>query len=130
MKHLIYPFILFIGLLSVNVIAQSMNNDNPFFKEYTTPFQTPPFDKIKLNHYLPAFEEGIKIKRAELNVIINNPDKPTFENTIGALEKGGELLSKVSNVFFNLSGSNGNDEIQKIAETITPDLSKLSEIFI
>lgn len=104
-----------------------MNNDNPFFKEYSTPFQTPPFDKIKEEHYLPAFEEGIKIKRTELDVIINNSDKPTFENTIGALEKGGELLSKVSNVFFNLSGSNGNDEIQKIAETITPDLSKLSD---
>ncbi len=127
MKHLIYPFILFIGLLSISVSAQSMNNDNPFFKEYSTPFQTPPFDKIKEEHYLPAFEEGIKIKRTELDVIINNSDKPTFENTIGALEKGGELLSKVSNVFFNLSGSNGNDEIQKIAETITPDLSKLSD---
>ena len=106
--------------------AQTMNNDNPFFKEYTTPFQTPPFDKIKLEHYLPAFEEGIKIKRAELDVIINNPDKPTFENTIAAIEKSGELLTKVSRVFFNISGSNGNDETQKIAETITPELSKLS----
>lgn len=127
MKYLIYSFIIFIGLLSINVIAQTMNNDNPFFKEYTTPFQTPPFDKIKIEHYLPAFEEGIKIRRAELDAIINNPDKPTFENTIGDLERGGELLSKVSNVFFNLSGSNSNDEIQKIAETITPDLSKLSD---
>jgi peptidyl-dipeptidase Dcp len=126
MKQLIYLLILFIGLLSISVTAQTMNKDNPFFTEYTTPFQTPPFDKIKLEHYLPAFEEGIKIKRAELDAIINSPDKPTFENTIAAIEKSGELLTKVSRVFFNISGSNGNDETQKIAETITPELSKLS----
>ena len=126
MKQFIYTFILFIGLLSINVTAQTMNIGNPFFTEYTTPFQTPPFDKIKLEHYLPAFEEGIKIKRAELDVIINNPDKPTFGNTIAAIEKSGELLTKVSRVFFNISGSNGDDETQKIAETITPELSKLS----
>ncbi len=126
MKYFIYLLLLFVGLSSINMNAQSMNNDNPFFSEYTTPFQTPPFDKIKLEHYLPAFEEGIKIKRAELDAIINNPDKPTFENTIEAIEKSGKLLTKVSRVFFNISGSNGNDETQKIAETITPELSKLS----
>ena len=126
MKNFIYPFLLFVGLLSINMNAQSINNDNPFFTEYTTPFQTPPLDKIKLEHYLPAFEEGIKIKRAELDVIINNQDKPTFENTIAAIEKSGKLLTKVSRVFFNISGSNGDDETQKIAETITPELSKLS----
>lgn len=126
MKYFIYLLLLFVGLSSINMNAQSMNNENPFFTEYTTPFQTPPFDKIKLEHYLPAFEEGIKIKRSELDAIINNPDKPTFENTIAAIEKSGELLTKVSRVFFNISGSNGNDETQKIAETITPELSKLS----
>ncbi len=126
MKYFIYSIILFIGLLSINLSSQTMNNDNPFFSEYKTPFQTPPFDQIKLEHYLPAFEEGIKIKRAELDAIINNPDQPTFENTIAAIEKSGELLTKVSRVFFNINGSNGNDETQKIAETITPGLSKLS----
>lgn len=126
MKHFIYFFILFIGVFSINMNAQTMNNDNPFFKEYTTPFQTPPFNQIKVDHYLPAFEEGIKIKRAELDSIINNNEKSTFVNTIEALEKSGELLTKVSRVFFNIIGSNGNDEIQKIAETITPELSKLS----
>lgn len=126
MKYFIYPFLLFVGLLSINMNAQSMNNDNPFFNEYTTPFQTPPFDEINIEHYLPAFEEGIKIKRAELDVIINNPGNPTFENTIAAIEKSGKLLTKVSRVFFNISGSNGDDETQKIAETITPELSKLS----
>ena len=126
MKYFICSFILFIGILSINMNAQTMNNNNPFFKEYTSPFQTPPFDKIKEEHYLPAIEEGIKIKRAELDVIINNSEKATFENTIAAIEKSGKLLTKVSRVFFNISGSNGNDETQKIAETITPELSKLN----
>ena len=126
MKFIICSILLFIGLVSINMSAQTMNNDNPFFKEYTTPFQTPPFDVIKLEDYLPAFEEGIKIKRAELDLIINNPDSPTFENTIAAIEKSGKLLTNVSRVFFNINGSNGNDETQKIAETITPELSKLS----
>jgi len=126
MKYFIYTFVLFVGVLLINMNAQTMNNNNPFFTEYTTPFQTPPFDKIKIDHYLPAFEKGIKIKRAELDVIINNSDKATFENTIAAIEKSGKLLTKVSRVFFNISGSNGNDETQKIAETITPELSKLN----
>ncbi|HEX7358242.1 MAG TPA: M3 family metallopeptidase [Ignavibacteriaceae bacterium] len=126
MKYYFIPLFFFIAVISSNIQAQPMSSDNPFFTEYTRPFQTPPFDKIKLEHYLPAFEEGIKIKRAELDAIINNSDKPTFENTIEALEKSGKLLTKVSRVFFNISGSNGNDETQKIAETITPQLSKLS----
>ena len=74
--------------------AQTMNTDNPFFKEYTTPFQTPPFDQILDEHYLPAFEEGIKIKRAELDAIINNSDKPTFKNTIAAIEKSARTSYK------------------------------------
>lgn len=125
MKYFFITLISFICLNSFNMQAQTMSNNNPFFTEYTTPFQTPPFDKIKIEHYLPAFEEGIKIKRAELDAIINNPEKPTFANTIEALEKSGKLLTKVSRVFFNLNGSNSNDEMQKIAETITPELSKL-----
>ncbi len=106
--------------------AQTSNNDNPFFKEYTTPFQTPPFDQIKDEHFLPAFEEGIKLERAELDVIINNTDKPTFENTIAAIGEKRKTINKVSRVFFNLNGSNSNDELQKIAEKITPELSKLN----
>jgi len=130
MRNFISVF-LFIAVLSSGISAQQMNINNPFFTEYTTPFQTPPFDKIKNEHYLPAFYEGIKIKRAEIDAVINNPDKPTFDNTIAAIEKSGELLKKVSRVFSNISGSNGDDETQKIAETITPELSKLNnDIFL
>ncbi len=126
MKYFIFSVVLSIGVMSANMQAQTMNNDNPFFKEYTTPFQTPPFDQIKDEHYLSAFEEGINVKRTELDAIINNQEKPTFKNTIEAIEKSGELLTKVSRVFFNVNGSNSNDNLQKVAETITPELSKLN----
>ena len=98
--------------------------DNSFFKEWSTPFQTPPFEEIKLEHYLPAFEEGIKLQKAEVDKIINNTEKPTFENTIEAMEKSGKLLTKVSSVFYNLNSANTNDEMQKIAKTVAPMLSK------
>jgi peptidyl-dipeptidase Dcp len=126
MKYSFYLLIILLLFVHNNMNAQAIQTDNPFFSEYSTPFQAPPFDKIKNENYLPAFEEGIKVERAELDLIINNSDKPTFANTIEALEKSGKLLTKVSRVFFNLNGSNSNDEMQKIAETITPELSKLS----
>jgi len=126
MKQLSFLLIILFYLLPYNMNAQNSKMDNPFFSEYTTPFQTPPFDKIKNEHFLPAFEEGIKIKRAEVESVINNTDAPTFENTIEALEKSGKLLNKVSSVFFNLNGSKSNEALQKVAETITPELSKLN----
>ena len=98
--------------------------DNPFFKEGSTPFQTPPFDEIKIDYYLPAFEEGIRLQKAEVDVIINNTKKPTFVNTIEAMEKSGKLLTKVSSVFYNLNSANTNDEMQSIAKTVAPMLSK------
>jgi peptidyl-dipeptidase Dcp len=107
------------------MLAQTISN-NPFFEEWNTPFQTPPFSKIKNEHFLPALEEGIKQQRAELEQIINNSEPPTFQNTIAALEKSGELLTKVTRVFFNLTGANTNDELQKVAEKITPELTKLN----
>ncbi|MGQ9799742.1 MAG: M3 family metallopeptidase, partial [Ignavibacterium sp.] len=108
-----------------NMLAQTISN-NPFFEEWNTPFQTPPFSKIKNEHFLPALEEGIRQQRAELDLIVNNPEPPTFYNTIAALEKSGKLLSKVSRVFFNLTSANTNDELQKVAEKITPELTKLN----
>lgn len=108
-----------------NMLAQTISN-NPFFEEWNTPFQTPPFSKIKNEHFLPALEEGIKQQRAELEQIINNSESPTFQNTIAALEKSGKLLTKVTRVFFNLTGANTNDELQKVAEKITPELTKLN----
>lgn len=116
-------------VLSLTIIGSNnymFSQSNPFFEEWDTPFQTPPFSKIKNEHFLPAFEEGIKQQRLELEAILNNTEQPSFNNTIGALERSGKLLSKVSRVFFNLSSANSNEVIQKVAEKITPELSKLS----
>ena len=100
---------------------------NPFLTEYTTPFQVPPFDQIKNEHYLPAFEAGMKEQLAEVEAIVGNAETPTFQNTILPFDKSGETLDRVSNVFFNLNECLTNDEMIKIAETVLPMLSKHSD---
>ena len=97
--------------------------DNPFFSEWGTPYEIPDFSKIKTEHYLPAFEEGIARQLNEIDDIVNNPEAPTFENTIEAYEYSGDLLNSVSSVFFNLSECENSDEMEKIAEAVTPMLS-------
>jgi peptidyl-dipeptidase Dcp len=100
---------------------------NPFFKEYDTPFGIPPFDKIKNQHYLPAFEKAIAEAKAEILSIANNPDKPTFANTVEALQYGGKLRSKVSRVFYNLTSAHTNDDLKAIAKEVGPKLSGLND---
>lgn len=97
--------------------------DNPFFQPYDTPFQIPPFNKIKNAHYMPAFEQGMNTHLAEIDAIVNNPNPPTFENTVEELERVGKLLTKVQRVFFNLTGSNTNPELQELQRRISPLLS-------
>jgi peptidyl-dipeptidase Dcp len=97
---------------------------NPFFISWDTPFETPPFDKIKDAHYMPAFQAGMDQQKKEIEAITNNPDAPTFANTIEALERSGELLTKVSNVFYNLTSANTNDEMQKTQSAVAPLLAK------
>lgn len=97
---------------------------NPFFEKYTTPYGTIPFDKIKIEHYEPAFEEGMKQRAQEIDRIIHNPDSPTFENTIVALERSGQLLNRVSSAFFNLLSAESNDEMMEISQRISPRLSE------
>ncbi len=99
-------------------------NSNPFFSEYNTPFQVPPFDKIDSTHYLPAFEEAMKQHDAEIQNIINSKEEPTFENTILAYDKAGLMLTNVSNVFFNVAQANTNEQLQAIERKISPKLSK------
>ena len=100
---------------------------NPFLTEYTTPFQVPPFDQIKNEHYMPAFEAGIAEQQAEVDAIVNNAETPTFENTILPYDKSGQILDRVSNVFFNLNECLTNDEMVAIAEQVLPMLSKHSD---
>ena len=104
-----------------------VESPNPFLTEYTTPFQVPPFDQIKNEHYLPAFEAGIAEQKAEIDAIVNNAETPTFENTILPFDKSGEILDRVSNVFFNLNECLTSDEMVAIAEEVLPMLSKHSD---
>jgi peptidyl-dipeptidase Dcp len=96
---------------------------NPFFVAYDTPFNVQPFDRIDEADFVPAFEEGMSRQNAEVAAIVDNPEPPTFDNTIAALDRSGELLDEVSRVFFALSGSNTNDEIEEIQKQIAPRLA-------
>lgn len=107
--------------------SASQDTANPFFKTWTTPYGIPPFEEIKAEHYIPAFERGMEEQIAEIDAIVNNPEAPTFENTILALEYSGELLYNVAAVFFNLMEAVNSPEMEKIAENISPKLSKHSD---
>ncbi|OIP84809.1 MAG: peptidase M3 [Porphyromonadaceae bacterium CG2_30_38_12] len=115
LSYLLMTTMLFIGCAK---------NDNPFLEAYTNEYGAPPFDKIKTEHYLPAFEEGMNRHQAEIDAIVENNEAPTFANTIEALEYSSDLLNKVSAVFFNLYSSNSNAEMEKIATEVSPKLSE------
>jgi len=120
-------FLVSAGLLllsSSNQADKKAVEANPFFSEFNTLFNVPPFDKIKEEHYLPAFKQGIKQQQKRIEAIVNNSDVPTFKNTIEALESSGALLTKVRNVFNNMTSAHTNDELQKIAKEVAPLLSK------
>jgi peptidyl-dipeptidase Dcp len=104
-------------------LSAELPASNPFAGKSPLFFQAPPFDRIKASDYLPALEEGMKQQRAEIDAIADNPEPPTFENTILAVERSGELLTRVAKVFFNMDQSNTNDEIQKIKAEVAPKLA-------
>ena len=103
------------------------NKTNPLVDQPNTPYGVPAFDQVKIEHYLPAFEEAIRQNKAEVEAIINNEAEPTFENTIVALDRTGALLDRVTGVFFNVLEADGNDEMNEIAEQVSPMLSELSD---
>jgi peptidyl-dipeptidase Dcp len=113
-------------LMTAIIVAGAALAANPLLSPYKTIHQTIPFDQIKTEHYVPAFEEAMKQHMNEINEIVNNPKAPTFENTIVALDKAGSLLNKVSSPFFNLLGSETNDELQTIAQKMSPLLTEHS----
>ncbi len=102
-----------------------IDTTNPLLAEWTTPFATPPFDEIAVEDYEPAFDAAIAVSRAEIDAIVNNPAKPTFYNTIVALERQGALLGRMSGVFFNMLGSNSSPEMQEVAMRVQPKLTEL-----
>jgi len=101
--------------------------ENPFMQEWNTPYGVPPFDKIKIEHYLPAFQEGMRQQMECVETIVNSTEDPTFGNTIIPLEYSDELLNKVSAVFFNLAECCNSDEMEKLMDTIMPLYTKHSD---
>lgn len=126
MRKTIILFLSVATLVSSCKEKQSQSN-NPLLKDFTTPFQAPPFDQIKLSDYKPAFEEGIKQHKAEIESIVKNPAEPTFENTIVPLDGAGKLLNRVSGIFFNLYAANTNEQMQKLAMEISPIITAHSD---
>jgi peptidyl-dipeptidase Dcp len=107
--------------------ASLLPASNPFAKESTLPFHYPAFDKITNDDYAPAFKEGMRQHAAEIEAIANNKAAPTFDNTIVAMERAGQLLGRVSTVFYNLVGTNTNEEMQKLDKELAPQLSAHSD---
>lgn len=108
------------------VVLPEIDTSNPLLAEWDTPYATPPFDKIKISDYEPAFETAIAVSRAEIDAIVNNPAKPTFKNTIVAMERQGELLGRISGIFYNLREADTSDEMDAIAMRIQPKMTELS----
>jgi peptidyl-dipeptidase Dcp len=120
-----------IGCLSILVCAacgkkagETPVMDNPFFSEFATPFGVPPFDLIKPEHFMPAFERGMAEQKTEILAITSNPEPPTFANTVEALERSGALLNKAAGVFNNLTSSHTNEALQKIDKDLAPKLAQ------
>ena len=116
--------ILALGILAVSCGDKKPVSDNPFFNEWNTPHGAPPFDQIKVEHFLPAYEQAIAEHNTDIQNIIASKDEPTFENTIIAYDRSGALLRKVSPVFSAVNGANTNEDLQALAKQITPMLSK------
>ena len=112
--------------LAIFMSCGSMETSNPLLTDSQAPFGAPEFDKIKNEHYLPAFEAGVAEAKAEIDAIVANPEEPTFENTIEAMEFSGRTLNKVASIFYNLMEANTNDQMQEIAEKIAPMMTEYS----
>lgn len=117
-----------LGTMTMNAIATpALSPDNPFARESTLPYKWPPLDKIENEHYVPAMEAGMAEQRKEVTDIVDNKAAPTFENTIVALERSGQLLNRVTTIFFALSSSNTNPDIEKAQTEMAPRLSAHSD---
>lgn len=115
----------FLSAIAMTLLA--CNPSNPLLEAPETPYGVPAFDQVKIEHYMPAFEAAIAEQKAEIDAIVTNPSEPTFDNTIVALDRTGMLLERVSGVFFNVLEADGNDEMNAIAEQVSPMLSELSD---
>lgn len=108
------------------LLSSCDNNMNPLLTDSTLPYGAPRFDKIRTEHYLPAFEQAIAEAKAEIDAIVNNPDAPTFENTVVALDEAGSRLDDVAGIFYNLLEADTNERMQDIAEKVSPMMTEYS----
>lgn len=127
MKHILLAACAVALLSGCGSKGASGDTANPFLTEYTTPFQVPPFDQIQVEHYKPAFLQGMDEQRKEIEAIVNNPEAPTFENTVAALDQSGRLLRKVSSVFYGLKSAHTNDAMDALSRELSPLQSKHSD---
>ena len=123
LKTIVLAWLLAIALVSCKH-GPKTDLSNPFFNDYKTPFDVPPFEKIMAKHYMPAFEKGIAEGRKDLEKILQNKEEATFLNTIKPFDEMGQLLTKVSSVFFEQTSANTNDSLKKIEVEISPKLSE------
>ena len=123
MKNILFMMTL-LSMVTFPAKAQTGQKANPLLAEWNTPYQTPPFDQIKTEHYLPAFKEAIKMAKKEIADIAEVKTAPTFENTIVALDRAGKMVSRISSVFYNLLSAHTSPEMQKIAQEISPMLTE------
>lgn len=108
------------------LLSSCDNKMNPLLTDSTLPYGAPQFDKIKTEHYLPAFGQAITEAKAEIDAIVNNPDAPNFDNTIAALDEAGGRLNDVAGIFYNLMEADTNDQMQDIAEKVSPMMTEYS----
>lgn len=113
-----------VTIMAALTVAATAQAGNPLLEKYSTPHQTIPFDLIKTEHYLPAFEEAMKQHKSEIDAIVNNNEIASFANTIVALDQSGKMLSRVASPFYNLLSADTNDEMQSIAEQISPIMTE------
>ena len=124
-KILIFNLMVIVLFASCSTTEKrDLDKSNPFFSKFETPFQVPPFDKIKAEHYIPAYKEAMLQQNEEIEKIVNSKAKPSFKNTVEALDDSGVLLSEVNNIFNCMTSQNTSEELQEIAKEIAPELSK------
>ncbi len=111
-------------IVAVSLLSVITNAQNPLLQKFDTPHETAPFHKIKAEHFIPAFEEAIKQAEAEVKAVTDNPAAPTFENTIEELERSGKLLDRVDHIFYNLLNTETNEELQQLAQKVSPLMTK------
>ena len=124
MKAILFILPLIISLMTACNSPKEIKETNPLLAEWNTPHQTPPFQEIRHEHYIPAFDSALKEAREEVDKIIHSTDQPTFQNTVVALETSGEQLERATSVLFNMNSAETDDSLQTIAREVSPKLSE------